>query len=149
MVTCSVKDADRQGSPGVMILRSIHNTVNQVQPRPCAPLPVNERCLTADDRPVPDVGGGHHMFVRDPTTQWCFFDDELTRRRGTIELIRYFVSTVDDRHPAASVVNTTVDLNKVRLVYRVTRQTDVDGTSRLWCWNVNTLHYKAYIVLKL
>jgi len=138
-VTCSVEDTDRRGSPGVVISRYIRKTIDRL--RPSVPLPVDERCLASDDRPVPDVSGRHHTNVRDTTCRPCVLDDELTCGRGTIELSWYLVSTVDERHPAASVVNTTVDLNKVWLVYRVTRQTDVDGTSRLCVCNeyvVNT-----------
>ena len=119
-ITCSVEDADRQGVSGVMtVLWCVWQTFNL--PR-CWCLGLNEPCLTADHCPVPDVGGRHHTDV----------GDTLKRPYGFLDLLNgNFGSTVDNRHPVASVLDGTVYLYEVRFVYGVSRRTDVHRTCRL------------------
>ena len=76
----------------------------------------NERRLTADRLAVYQVCGEYHAYEGQPARPRCFVEGLVNRCPG---------NTADVRLPAAIVLDSTVDLNEVRLAHRVARQADV------------------------
>ena len=120
--TCSVEHVDRRARPGMMISRPLRDSIDLL--RRLFRGGSKERRVADDDCAVCNVGGRDHSYI-----------GQATERRVVVLLFnkarRCVRHAADVRPPAAPVLHCTVDLNRVRHVRPVSRQTGVQRTRRL------------------